>query len=168
MEKKSKLWLWILIGVLCLGAIGGGVWLGLSKPTVEELRSEGVFVLRKDDLEEGEIVEGTDMLVVARRWDSKSLVLSFSYKNQAKDIQIDFSKTTIVLKVPNPEGDGLINHNLLSMSSPYWEDAFCSGDTLVFRLRDSSVGLKKNLTLIESEDVVKITNLGPSKCRKVN
>ncbi len=166
MEKKSKLWLWILVGVLCLGAIGGGVWLGLRRPTVEELRSKGVFVLTKDDLQESEIVEGTDMVVVARRWNSKSLVLSFSYKSQANDLQIDFSKTAIVLKVPDPEGDGMVNHNLLSMLSPYWEDAFCPGDTLVVKLRDSAVGLKKNLTLIESEDVVEITNLGPGECRK--
>lgn len=166
MEKKSKLWLWVLVGVLGLGAIGGGVWLGLSKPTVEELRSKGVFVLRKDDLEEGEIVEGTDMLVRVEEWDLDDLILVFSYGDQKGDFRVHFEKIQVVLKVPNPEGEGMINHNLMSTLSPYWENSFCLGDTLVLRLRDSSVAKKKNLELISGVDVVKITNLGPSKCRK--
>jgi len=166
MEKKSRLWLWILVGILGLGAIGVGVWMGLSRPTVEELRSKGVFVLRKDDLQEGEMVEGTDTLVNVESWNLDSLMLGFSYGKQEGSFRIDFGKTRVMLKVTDPEGDGMINHNLLSMLSPYWKESFCLGDTLVLRLRDSSISLKENLGAIESEDVVKITNLGPSKCRK--
>ena len=166
MEKKSRLWLWILIGVLSLGAIGGGVWLGLSRPTAEELRSKGVFVLTKDDLEEGEIVEGTDILVKVERWSLDDLILGFSRGNRGGSFKVDFGKTRVVLKIPNPDGEGMVDHSLMSTLSPYWEESFCLEDTLVFRLRDSAVELKDNLGVIESEDVVKITNLGPSKCRK--
>ena len=166
MEKRSRLWIWILIGVLCLGAIGGGVWMGLNRPTVEELRSKGVFVLTKDDLEEEDMVEGTDILVKVERWSSDDLILGFSRGNRGGSFKVDFGKTRVVLKIPNPEGEGVVDHNLMSTLSPYWEKSFCLGDTLVFRLKDSAVELKESLGVIKSEDVVKITNLGPSKCRK--
>ena len=62
----------------------------------------------------------------------------------------------------------MVEHDLLSTLSPYWEKAFCPGDSLVLELKDSAVGLKEQLASIKSSDVVKITNLGPSKCREEN
>jgi len=166
MEKRNKLWLWVLVGMLGLMAVGGGIWLASSKPTIQELRSKGVFVLTKDDFEEGEIVEGTDILVKVEEWSLDDLVLKFSYGEQEGSFIVRFGKMQVVLKVPNPDGEGTVDHALMSTLSPYWEKSFCPGDTLVLRLKDSSVKSKKNLELIGSGDIVKITNLGPSKCRK--
>ncbi len=64
--------------------------------------------------------------------------------------------------------NGLIGETLLSTLSPYWKNAFCVGDTVLMELEESAIGLKKDLEKIESKDVIKITNLGPSECREIN
>ncbi len=45
---------------------------------------------------------------------------------------------------------------------------FVWGDTVLMELEESAIELKKDLEKIESKDVIKITNLGPSECRKIN
>ena len=172
MEKKSKLWLWVLIGVLCLGAIGGGVWLGMkgsTMPTVEELKSKGTFVLTGEYLQEDEaegIEEGSAIVVRVEDWSLDDLILGFSKGDKGGSFRLDLTKTKVVLKIRDSDSGEIVEHSLMSTLSPYWESIFCLEDYLVFELRDSLVESKKNLNSIRSDDVVRIINLGPSKCRE--
>lgn len=170
MEKKSKWWLWLLVGVLCLMAVGGGVWLGFKKPTIEELRSKGTFVLTGEYLKESGvdiegIAEGSEVVVRVEDWDLEDLILGFSRGNKGGSFKLDLARTRVVLKVRDLD-EKVVEHSLMSTSSPYWQSIFCVEDYLVFELRDSAVGKGESLNSIKGEDVVKITNLGPSKCRE--
>lgn len=168
MEKKSLPWLWILVGVLSVVAIGVGVWLGFNRGVIHYAREHGIkraigdILLSEDDFKE------TEFLVGVLAWEEQGAVISFTYDEQIGKFPINAKETEVVLMV-QPEGSNELEpQNLLSTLSPYWKNAFCMGDTLLMELEESAIGLKKDLGKIESKDVVKITNLGPSKCRKEN
>ena len=171
MENKGKLWLWILVGILGVGAIGVGVWLGLNQGAIQYARDYGVLrliedvILSKDDLKE------TELMVSVLAWDEEGAVISFTGDKQIGKFAISAIETELILKAQVEEGNGLnglIGETLLSTLSPYWKNAFCVGDTVLMELEESAIGLKKDLEKIESKDVIKITNLGPSECREIN
>lgn len=159
MEKKSRLWLWILVSVLCLMAIGGGVWFGLRGREVK---------INEEDLSKYATTERTEKLVVSRGWNSKTLVFSFESEEGSGEFKIDFKSTAVVLTVSEGSWkEGLKKHNLLSVNSPYWETAFCLGDVVVMELSDAFFNSDKSLSELRGEDVKIITNLGASSCRIV-
>jgi len=76
------LWLWILVGILGVGVIGVGVWLGLNQVAIQYARDHGVLrliedvILSKDDLKE------TELMVSVLAWDEEGAVISFTGDKQ--------------------------------------------------------------------------------------
>jgi len=168
MEKKSGLWLWILVGVLAVGVIGAGVWLGLNRGIVQYAREHGIKRAMGDVFFSEDDFKETEFLVGVLAWEEQGAVISFTRDKQIGKFAISAKETEVVLMVQVEGGNELETHNLLSTLSPYWKNAFCMGDTVLIELEESSVGLKKDLEKIESKDVVKITNLGLGKCKEEN
>jgi len=166
--ERNKLWIWLLIAVLITSSIGMGMWLGLNKELVQYAKDNGVLTVIKQVVSNGDVGEGTELVVEVQTWDEKFLFFDFVREGRLGSFKIDFKKTGVVLMVPGLQEGEMVEHDLLSTLSPYWKDAFCPGDSVVLELKDSAVGLKEQMVSIRSSDVVKITNLGPSKCRRVN
>lgn len=159
MERKKVL-LWLSLGLLVVLSIGMGLFLA-TKPEILNRNTNGEDIFWEETLLE----ETSEVLVLARSWDSKKLLFGYESKDGVGKFKINFGKSMVVLKVPDETGKSLIDHPLLSMNSPYWETAFCIGDKVVLELSESYFISGRKLNELTSEDVFLITNLGPSKCR---
>lgn len=157
MTGMKKYW-WILLVILVVSFLVVG-WSYYMKKNKWK-KDEGL-VRRIQDLTPGE------MWVRVREWNDKDLILSFwdEVSGDTGEMRIDFQKTVVVVGVVDNEKGEVQQKILASMISPYWEKAFCSDDFVVFKLKDSTYLSKKSVGEFTSEDVKKITNFGPSRCR---
>lgn len=165
MESKKFSWWWLVVGFLILLVVGGGVWLGLN----------GGFNLGKGSIDErllfeDDMAESGEVFAVVRGWDSKNLWLDFETRDGIGGFKIDFLTTNVFLSVQEYDYDSdevsVSQVHVLSMNEPYFETAFCIDDLVVFKVSEGFLLSDKELTKIDSGDVDKITNLGPSVCRQ--
>jgi len=167
MESKRSLWLWLLVGLLVLLFVGGGVWLGLKGGF------DSIVGVGKSGLEiEEKVAEGHERIIIVSGWDSDTLQLDFESNDGDGGFKVEFVNTSVYISVPeyyDDEQNGeLVEEPLLSKSSPYFERAFCMGDMLILEMSEDYFLSSKDLTRINSSDVEKIRNLGPSQCREEN
>ena len=157
MTGMKKYW-WILLVILVVSSLVVG-WSYYMKKN--KWKTDEGLVRRIQNLTPGE------MWVRGREWNDKDLILSFwdEVSGDTGEMRIDFQKTVVVVGVVDNERGEIRQELLVSMASPYWEKAFCPEDFVTFELKGSTYVSKKSVAEFTSEDVEKITNFGPSRCR---